>query len=70
MTIHVVPSDFATVQEAIDDVGTMPGDSIQILAGTTLKNNAGFDIEAVGGLGTNVFDGNICGNSSHGGLCI
>ncbi|OEH92037.1 right-handed parallel beta-helix repeat-containing protein [Bacillus solimangrovi] len=34
MAIHVVPTEFATVQEAIDDVGTMAGDSIQILAGT------------------------------------
>ncbi|OEH93774.1 right-handed parallel beta-helix repeat-containing protein [Bacillus solimangrovi] len=34
MSIHIVPTNFQTVQAAIDDPGTMPGDSIQILAGT------------------------------------
>ncbi|OEH94163.1 right-handed parallel beta-helix repeat-containing protein [Bacillus solimangrovi] len=40
MAIHVVPTDFPTVQLAIDDPGTNPGDSIQILAGTF----DGFDV--------------------------
>ncbi|OEH94162.1 NosD domain-containing protein [Bacillus solimangrovi] len=34
MAIHIVPTDFPTVQQAIDDAGTVAGDSIQILAGT------------------------------------
>ncbi|OEH93786.1 hypothetical protein [Bacillus solimangrovi] len=34
MTIHIVPTEFPTVQDAIDNFSTVAGDSIQILAGT------------------------------------
>ncbi len=33
-----VPTDFATIQEAIDDPGTMNGDTINVLAGTHVES--------------------------------
>jgi hypothetical protein len=34
-----VPTDFATIQAAIDDAATMPGDTITVLAGTHAESN-------------------------------
>lgn len=34
-----VPTDFATIQAAIDDVGTVAGDTITVEAGTHIETN-------------------------------
>ncbi|OEH93750.1 NosD domain-containing protein [Bacillus solimangrovi] len=59
MSIIVVPTDFATVQDAIDDPGTMAGDTIEILVGTFAGFNVTVDrLKIVGcGIGKTIING-------------
>ena len=54
-----VPTDFATIQEAIDSPGTMNGDTINILAGTHVETSVHITKELIiqgQGIGTTIID--------------